>query len=194
MMTEQARRPLAIVTATARPDLLSQGSHVAPSPQRRIPCKRHETELIYCPIYGFKPPVLATRGLTPALFCGPTAHPPLTLPPLPSHDNRSAVAFRALQAPPHLSSQLPSLCGGACVAVQAAQGGSRPRGGRGAARPTPRSRPRRRAGSLWEYGSPPVGARLKVCQHRPRAKFSPKMAAQLQVKHYREKLQDLGGV
>lgn len=66
-------------------------------------------------------------------------------------------------------------------------------GGRGAARPTPRSRPRRRAGSLWEYGSPPVGARLKVCQHRPRAKFSPKMAAQLQVKHYREKLQDLGG-
>lgn len=67
-------------------------------------------------------------------------------------------------------------------------------GGRGAARPTPRSRPRRRAGSLWEYGSPPVGARLKVCQHRPRAKFSPKMAAQLQVKHYREKLQDLGGV
>lgn len=66
-------------------------------------------------------------------------------------------------------------------------------GGRGAARPTPRSRPRRRAGSLWEYGSPPAGARLKVCQHRSRAKFSPKMAAQLQVKHYREKLQDLGG-
>ena len=82
MMTEQARRPLAIVTATARPDLLSQGSHVAPSPQRRIPCKRHETELIYCPIYGFKPPVLATRGLTPAFFCGPTAHPPPSFAPL----------------------------------------------------------------------------------------------------------------
>ena len=65
---------------------------------------------------------------------------------------------------------------------------------RGQQAPTPRSRPRRRAGSLWEYGSPPVGVRLKVCQHRPRAKFSPKMAAQLQVKHYREKLQDLGGV
>ncbi|WP_273628565.1 hypothetical protein [Pseudomonas aeruginosa] len=69
MMTEQARRSLAIVTATARPGLLSQGSHVAPSPQRRIPCKRHETELTYCPVYGFKPRVICTKGLTPALFC-----------------------------------------------------------------------------------------------------------------------------
>lgn len=70
MMAEQARRPLAIVTATARPGLLSQGSHVAPSPQRRIRCKRHETELTYCPVYGFKPRVICTKGLTPALFCG----------------------------------------------------------------------------------------------------------------------------
>jgi len=62
-------RPLAIITATARPGLLSQGSHVAPSPQRRIPCKRHETELTYCPVYGFKPRVICTKGLTPALFC-----------------------------------------------------------------------------------------------------------------------------
>lgn len=69
MMAEQARRPLAIVTATARPGLLSQGSHVAPSPQRRIPCKRHETELTYCPVYGFKPRVICTKGLTPAIFC-----------------------------------------------------------------------------------------------------------------------------
>ncbi|MER0686942.1 hypothetical protein AAA569_27515, partial [Pseudomonas aeruginosa] len=69
MMTKQARRPLAIVTATTRPGLLSQGSHVAPSPQRRIPCKRHETELTYCPVYGFKPRVFCTKGLTPALFC-----------------------------------------------------------------------------------------------------------------------------
>ncbi len=55
--------------ATVLPDLLSQGSHVAPSPQRRITCRRHETELTYCPVYGFKPTAFSTRGLTPALFC-----------------------------------------------------------------------------------------------------------------------------
>lgn len=70
MMTKQARQPLAIVTATARPGLLSPGSYVAPSPQHRIPCKRHETELTYCPVYGFKSRVICTKGLTPALFCG----------------------------------------------------------------------------------------------------------------------------
>lgn len=180
--------PSVFDTDATRHGLPLRRSYVAPRPRSRTSAKQPKNELTCCLIYSFKFCVSRIKDLTPAIFCGPTAHPPLTLPPLPSHDNRSAVAFRALQAPPHFSSQLPSLCGGACVAVQAAQGG------RGAARPTPRSRPRRRAGSLWEYGSPPVGARLKVCQHRPRAKFSPKMAAQLQVKHYREKLQDLGGV
>ena len=57
------------IAATARPGLLSQGSYVAPSPQRRIPCKQYETELTYCPIYGFKPSVFSTKGLTQALFC-----------------------------------------------------------------------------------------------------------------------------
>lgn len=41
---------------------------MAPSPQHRIPCKRHKTELTYCPIYGFKPPVFCTKGLTLAIF------------------------------------------------------------------------------------------------------------------------------
>ena len=70
MMTKQARQPLAIVTATARHGLLSQGSHVAPSLQRCILCKRHETELTYCPVYDFKPRVIFTKGLTPAIFYG----------------------------------------------------------------------------------------------------------------------------
>lgn len=62
MMAEQARHPLAIVTATARPGLLSQGSYVAPSPQRRLHGKRHETELTYYPVYGFKPAVFPRKA------------------------------------------------------------------------------------------------------------------------------------
>ena len=68
-MLKQACQPLAIAIAATRPGLLSPGSYVAPSPQRRIPCKRHETELTYCPVYGFKPHVFSMKGLTPALFC-----------------------------------------------------------------------------------------------------------------------------
>ncbi|THF65626.1 hypothetical protein E6C76_08625 [Pseudothauera nasutitermitis] len=34
------------------------------------PCKRHETELTYCPIYGFKPHLICTKGLTQAIFGG----------------------------------------------------------------------------------------------------------------------------
>ncbi|WP_193075174.1 hypothetical protein [Pseudomonas sp. FME51] len=62
--------------ATVRPGLLSQGSYVAPSPQRRIPCKRHEAELTYCPVYDFKPRVICTKGLTLAIFYGPILMPP----------------------------------------------------------------------------------------------------------------------
>lgn len=69
MMTEEACQPLAISIATTRLGLLSLGSHVAPSPQHRIPCKRHGTELTYCPIYGFRPHVICTNSLTLALFC-----------------------------------------------------------------------------------------------------------------------------
>ncbi|WP_448677919.1 hypothetical protein [Delftia acidovorans] len=69
-MTEQACQFLAISIATTRLGLLSTGSYVAPSPQHRIPCKRHKTELTYCPIYGFKPPVFCTKGLTLAIFYG----------------------------------------------------------------------------------------------------------------------------
>ena len=61
-------RALQNIAATVRPDLLSQGSYVAPSPQRRIPCKRHETELTCCPVYDFKPRAIYTKGLTPALL------------------------------------------------------------------------------------------------------------------------------
>lgn len=68
MMNKQACQPSAIVTATVRSGLLSQGSYVAPSPQRRLPCRRYETELTYCPVYGFKPRVIYTQGLTQALF------------------------------------------------------------------------------------------------------------------------------
>lgn len=50
--------------ATVRSGLPSPGSHVAPSPQRCILYKRHETELTYCPIYGFKPLMFSTEGLT----------------------------------------------------------------------------------------------------------------------------------
>ncbi|WP_238582058.1 hypothetical protein, partial [Pseudomonas aeruginosa] len=70
-MTEQACQFLAISIATTRLGLLSTGSYVAPSPQHRIPCKRHKTELTYCPIYGFKPPVFCTKGLTLAIFYCP---------------------------------------------------------------------------------------------------------------------------
>lgn len=65
---EQGRQPLDSCTAAVRRGLLSQGSHVAPSSQRCILCKRHETELTYCPIYGFKSSVFFTKDLTPALF------------------------------------------------------------------------------------------------------------------------------
>ena len=65
-------RALQNIAATVRPDLLSQGSYVAPSPQRRIPCKRHETELTCCPVYDFKPRAIYTKGLTPAIFCNIT--------------------------------------------------------------------------------------------------------------------------
>jgi len=44
-MTEQACQPLAISIAATRLDSLSPGSYVAPSPQCRILCERHETEL-----------------------------------------------------------------------------------------------------------------------------------------------------
>ena len=67
-MTEQACQFLAISIATTRLGLLSTGSYVAPSPQHRIPCKRYETELTYCPIYGFKPRVIFAKGLTLAIF------------------------------------------------------------------------------------------------------------------------------
>jgi hypothetical protein len=59
---------LAIVTATARHSFLSQGSYVAPSPQRSIPCKWHETELTYCSVYDFKPHAICMNGLTSAIF------------------------------------------------------------------------------------------------------------------------------
>lgn len=55
--------------ATAQPSLLSQGSHVAPSPQRCVLCKQHKKELTYCPVYGFKSRVICAKGLTPAIFC-----------------------------------------------------------------------------------------------------------------------------
>lgn len=74
---EQDTQALNSFTAAVRCGLLSQGSHVAPSPQRCILCKRHETELTDCPIYGFKPSVFSTRGLTPALFCDPNLISPL---------------------------------------------------------------------------------------------------------------------
>ena len=76
-MLKQACQPLAIAIAATRPGLLSPGSYVAPSPQRRIVCKRHETELTYCPVYGFKPRVICTKGLTSAIFYWPA---PNTLP------------------------------------------------------------------------------------------------------------------
>ena len=55
---KQVRCLWMIFLVTARRGLLSQGSHVAPSPQRRTTCKRYETELTYCPVYGFKPRVI----------------------------------------------------------------------------------------------------------------------------------------
>ncbi|WP_157581405.1 hypothetical protein [Spongiibacter tropicus] len=67
-MTEQACQPLAISIAATRLDSLSPGSYVAPSPQCRILCERHETELTYCPVYGFKLRVISTKCLTPAIF------------------------------------------------------------------------------------------------------------------------------
>lgn len=67
-MIEQACQLLAISIAATRPGLLSPGSYVAPSPQRCILCKQHETELTYCPVYGFKPRALFTKGLTLAIF------------------------------------------------------------------------------------------------------------------------------
>ena len=55
---EQVKPAVWIVfTVTVRCGLLPQDSHVAPSPQRRILCERHETGLTYCPVYGFKPRV-----------------------------------------------------------------------------------------------------------------------------------------
>ncbi|HCT4090682.1 hypothetical protein [Pseudomonas aeruginosa] len=69
-MTEQACQPLAISIAATRLDSLSPGSYVAPSPQCRILCERHETELTYCPVYGFKLRVISTKCLTPAIFYG----------------------------------------------------------------------------------------------------------------------------
>ena len=129
------------------------------------------------------------------LFCGPAAHFSPFLCSSPAQPQKPLCGrISGLAGTSSLFFSIAKPLRGCLRGRSGRARGPQATGGRGAARPTPRSRPRRRAGSLWEYGSPPVGARLKVCQHRPRAKFSPKMAAQLQVKHYREKLQDLGGV
>lgn len=66
---EQARCLWIVYVATARRGLFSQGSHVAPSPERSIPCKQHDAELTYWSVYGFKPRATCTKGLTPAIFC-----------------------------------------------------------------------------------------------------------------------------
>ena len=71
-MGEPDCSPLVIAFRAVRPGLLSTGSYVAPSPQRHIPCKRHETELTYCPVYGFKLPVFSMKGL---MTCPLTAVP-----------------------------------------------------------------------------------------------------------------------
>lgn len=185
--------PSVFDTDATRHGLPLRRSYVAPRPRSRTSAKQPKNELTCCLIYSFKFCVSRIKDLTPALFCGPTAHPPLPAPlTKPRQPLCGRISGLAGTSSPFFSIAKP-LRG--CLRGRSGRArGPQATGGRGAARPTPRSRPRRRAGSLWEYGSPPVGARLKVCQHRPRAKFSPKMAAQLQVKHYREKLQDLGGV
>ena len=68
MMVRQARRSSAIPHASARSGFLSRRSYVAPSPRGRTSAKRPKNELTYCPIYGFKPCVICTKDLTPALF------------------------------------------------------------------------------------------------------------------------------
>lgn len=69
MMTRQARRSSAIQHDTVRCGFLPRRSYVAPSRRSRGSAKRPRIELTYCPIYGFKPYVLCTQDLTPALFC-----------------------------------------------------------------------------------------------------------------------------
>lgn len=62
------RHQLTIITASARLGFLSQGSYVAPSPQRCITCERPETELTHCPVYGFKLRVILAKDLTLVIF------------------------------------------------------------------------------------------------------------------------------
>lgn len=71
MMMRQARRSSAIQHDTVRCGFLSRCSYVAPSRRGRNSAKRPQKELTYCPIYGFKPCVIGTKDLTPALFCCP---------------------------------------------------------------------------------------------------------------------------
>ena len=74
MMTRQARRSSAIQHDTVRCGFLPRRSYVAPSRRSRGSAKRPRIELTYCPIYGFKPYVLCTQDLTPALFCARAIH------------------------------------------------------------------------------------------------------------------------
>ena len=69
MMTRQARRSSAIQHDAVRCGFLPRRSYVAPSRRSRGSAKRPRKELTCCPIYGFKPYVLCTQDLTPALFC-----------------------------------------------------------------------------------------------------------------------------
>ena len=69
MMMRQARRSSAIKHDTVRCGFPSRRSYVAPSPRSRSAAKRPRKELTYCPTYGFKPFVIYTKDLTPALFC-----------------------------------------------------------------------------------------------------------------------------
>lgn len=68
-MMRQARRSSAIKHDTVRCGFPSRRSYVAPSPRSRSAAKRPRKELTYCPTYGFKPFVIYTKDLTPALFC-----------------------------------------------------------------------------------------------------------------------------
>lgn len=97
-----------VFIATVRRRLLSQGSHVTPHPCLCVFCKRHEVELTYCPVYGFKPRMICTKDLTPAIFCRqatpklPSNHPGLK-PAWPSPAIRATAPPSFVPIPPYRS-------------------------------------------------------------------------------------------
>ncbi len=165
MMLRQARRSSAIQHDTVRCGFLSRRSYVAPSPRGQTSAKWPGKELTYCPIYGFKPCVIGTKDLTPALFCRRAA--PRQKRPLGGQrpaQRRAWGGFLCRRAAPRQERPL----GGQRPAQRRAWGGLSLPPGRPKARTPPRGAATRAATSVGGF----LCRRPRPC--RPRSSAGPR--------------------